>query len=89
MGHWIFAKKNRFSFYLFKDQYWSIVRQFNTVSSTVKSKYILYAHDDMYFCPNWDTSLLNEIKKFKHDKFFLSGTLIEAFTGHIIFNCRR
>ena len=41
----------------------------------------------MYFCPNWDVSLIEEVKKIKHDNFFLSGTLIEAFTGHIKFNC--
>ena len=41
----------------------------------------------MYFCPSWDESLVNEIKNYKDDKFFLSGTLIEAETGHIKYNC--
>ena len=39
------------------------------------------------FVPIWDVSLLNEIKEIKHDKFFLSGTLIEAHTGHIVLDC--
>ena len=41
----------------------------------------------MYFCPKWDESLVNEINNYKDDNFFLSGTLIEANTGHIRFNC--
>ena len=59
----------------------------NKASSNVKNKYILYAHDDMYFCPEWDEHLINEVKNINHDNFFLSGTLIEAYTGHIKFNC--
>jgi len=51
------------------------------------SKFILYAHDDMYFCPYWDDCLLDEIKKYDHDKFYLSGTMIEPNSGHITFNC--
>ena len=59
----------------------------NIAAAEATTKYILYCHDDMYFCPEWDVSLLNEIKEIKHDNFFLSGTLIEAYTGHIVFNC--
>ncbi len=47
--------------------------------------YYLYAHDDFYFCPNWDVVLLNEIKNIKHNKFYLSGTMMHK--GQIPFNC--
>ncbi len=50
------------------------------------NKYILYSHDDMYFCPEWDEVLINEIKNIGHDYFYLSGTMIEANSGHIIYN---
>ena len=43
----------------------------NKISSRVKTKYILYAHDDMYFCPNWDVSLIKEINSFGDDNFFI------------------
>ena len=33
----------------------------NLAASKSSSKYILYSHDDMYFCPGWDTVLENEI----------------------------
>jgi glycosyltransferase involved in cell wall biosynthesis len=47
------------------------------------SKYnlLLYAHDDMYFCPNWDTVLINEVKKIRDENFYLSGIMIN--NGHI------
>ncbi len=59
----------------------------NLISSTVKKKYLLYAHDDMYFCPNWDVSLINEINKIDHNYFYLSGTMIEPNSAHISFDC--
>ena len=41
----------------------------------------------MYFCPEWDKVLLNEIKSLKnHDNFYLSGTMIEPYSGHIVYN---
>ena len=58
----------------------------NTASKLVSNKYILYSHDDMYFCPDWDKVLLNEIDKFNHDKFYLSGTMIEPDSGHIVYD---
>mgnify|MGYP001158767631 CR=1 FL=1 len=51
-----------------------------------KYQYILYSHDDMYFCPDWDKVLLDEVKSLNHDNFYLSGTMIEPFSGHIIYN---
>jgi GT2 family glycosyltransferase len=59
----------------------------NRAARTSKCDYILYTHDDMYFCPNWDKYLADEVKGIKHNKFYISGTMIEAFTGHITYNC--
>ncbi len=52
-----------------------------------KYKYIVYSHDDCYFCPSWDKVLNDEIKKIKHNKFYLSCSLVEHSSGHIKFNC--
>tara|TARA_B100000674_G_C37292812_1_gene668498 strand:- start:4 stop:588 length:585 start_codon:yes stop_codon:yes gene_type:complete len=38
----------------------------------------------MYFCPNWDKVLLDEVKSLNHDYFYLSGTMIEPNSGHIV-----
>ena len=81
-----FAIKNKINFTHTKENV-GLCSALNQVCSTINNNYILYAHDDMYFCPNWDVDLMKEIKTIKHDNFFLSGTLIEAYTGHIKFNC--
>ena len=60
----------------------------NTACKKIVNKYILYAHDDVYFCPNWDICLLDELKKINDYKFYLSGTMIEPSPGaHIRFDC--
>ena len=41
----------------------------------------------MYFCPNWDQYLINEVEKIGHNNFYLSATMIEPYTGHIEYNC--
>ena len=55
----------------------------NKATKLVSKQYILYSHDDMYFCPNWDKVLLDEVKSLNHDDFYLSGTMIEPNSGHI------
>jgi len=58
----------------------------NKAAKLVSNRYILYSHDDMYFCPNWDKVLLDEVKSFNHDNFYLSGTMIEPKSGHIVYD---
>ena len=50
-------------------------------------KYIVYAHDDMYFCPNWDVNFLRKFKNMKDKDFFLSGTMIQPFKSFIYLDC--
>ncbi len=59
----------------------------NIIAKKAKNKYLIYAHDDMYFCPNWEKPLINEIKKLNHKNFYISGSMIEPNSGHIKFNC--
>ena len=58
----------------------------NKAAKLVSNQYILYSHDDMYFCPNWDKVLLDEVKSLDHDDFYLSGTMIEPNSGHIVYD---
>ena len=30
----------------------------------------------IFYCPRWDTELVDELKKIKHKKYYLSGTMI-------------
>ena len=60
----------------------------NLAATKATSDYILYCHDDMYLCPNWDFFLYEEVKKLNTKKFYLSGTMIEQKSGDIQFNAR-
>ena len=57
----------------------------NKASKLAKYQYFLYAHDDFYFCPNWDEILHKEINKIGHNNFYLSGTMMN--NGQIPFDC--
>ena len=59
----------------------------NIVAKETSNKYLIYAHDDMYFCPGWEEPLINEIHLIKHNYFYISGSMIEPNSGHIKFNC--
>ena len=62
-----------------------ICKGMNLAAKKSKFNYILYAHDDFYFCPNWDEILINEVSKIGHEFFYLSGTMVN--NGQINFNC--
>ena len=56
----------------------------NTASKKSKFKYILYSHDDFYFCPGWDEVLKNEVETIGHNNFYFSGVMMN--NGPIKFN---
>tara|TARA_B100000941_G_scaffold288638_1_gene265931 strand:- start:192 stop:1052 length:861 start_codon:yes stop_codon:yes gene_type:complete len=59
----------------------------NIIAKKANFSYLIYAHDDMYFCPNWEKALVDEINKINHNSFYISGSMIEPNSGHIQFNC--
>ena len=61
---------------------------FNKAVKKANKKYIVLAHDDMYFCPNWDKVFQTELNKLPADSdFFLSGTMVQPFKSYINLNC--
>jgi len=60
---------------------------FNKASSIATNKYIVLAHDDMYFCPQWDTVFNDELTKINDNNFFMSGTMVQPFDSYIKLNC--
>ena len=50
----------------------------NTASQLAQFDYILISHDDFYYCPGWDSLLMNEVKLIDHKYFYLSGTMVGA-----------
>jgi glycosyltransferase involved in cell wall biosynthesis len=50
---------------------------FNASGSLAKSDYILLSDDDMYYAPDWDFYIYEEIKNLDHIYFCITGTMIE------------
>ncbi len=80
-----FIKANHYK-HTISDDNIGLCSSINKAAKLVTNQYVLYSHDDMYFCPDWDKVLLNEVKSFNHDDFYLSGTMIEPNSGHIVCN---
>ena len=65
----------------------------NLASKKSNQNYIMYAHDDMYFLPDWDVHLANEINNLKTKLFYLSLThisympMLKGDPQHIFFDC--
>ncbi len=61
---------------------------FNESVKLSTKKYIVLAHDDMYFCPGWDKVFFKEISQINEYKdFFLSGTMVQPFKSYINLDC--
>mgnify|MGYP006076249181 FL=1 len=59
----------------------------NKAYSLTTTNYILYAHDDMYFCKDWDVFLTNEIKKYDNNSYYLTGTNVSTRHGLLNYDC--
>jgi glycosyltransferase involved in cell wall biosynthesis len=73
--HW-FLNQNEYD-YIHSVENIGICYALNIARSLVKSDYIIYANDDMYFLPDWDKNLLLEIQKIGNKEFMISSTMIE------------
>ncbi len=77
--------KNENIEYTYTEYNSGICKGMNMAAKKATNSYILYAHDDFYFCPNWDLILKKEIESIGHNNFYLSGTMVN--NGQIDFNC--
>ena len=59
----------------------------NEASKLIKNDYIIYAHDDMFFCKNWDKYLTINIQNQKNNLFYFSGTNVSYKDGILNFDC--
>ena len=51
----------------------------NSAATLAETDYIIYTHDDMYFLPNWDFFLEDEVKKVKNNFIIFSSERGRAF----------
>ena len=71
--------------YTYTDYNSGICEGMNIASKRSKFDYILYSHDDFYFCPDWDITLKKEIDLIGHNRFYLSGIMMN--NGPLKYNC--
>ena len=77
--------KNENIKYTFTNYNAGICEGVNRASKISTSDYLLYSHDDFYFCPNWDLTLKKELDLLKTNLFYLSGTMVE--NGQVKLDC--
>ena len=63
--------------YTYSEKNAGVCYGFNAPSTLATSDYIVLSDDDFYFAPDWDATLLEEIRKVGHSYFCISGTMIE------------
>ena len=60
---------------------------YNECVKISNNKLLVTAHDDMYFCKDWDTSFKDELNKLDTDKYYLSGSMVQKKNGHYKLDC--
>jgi glycosyltransferase involved in cell wall biosynthesis len=82
-----FLKKNNCK-YIYSPINKGVCTAFNKAVEIASHKYVVLGHDDMYFCPEWDTVFHNELSKLTlYQDFFLSGTMVQPFESYINLDC--
>ena len=79
-----FLKKENLK-YTFTNYNAGICEGVNKASKLAQNNYILYAHDDFYFCPDWDLIFKKELDLLDTELFYLSGTMIQ--NGQVNLDC--
>jgi GT2 family glycosyltransferase len=81
-----FAIKNNIK-HTHSNQNIGLCSSMNKAFSLSTCNHILYSHDDMYFCKNWDEFLINEINSYKDKLYYLTGVNVSTRYGLINFDC--
>ena len=82
-----YVKQNNLK-YTFNDTNAGVCVAFNKAVKLANNKYVVLGHDDMYFCPEWDTVFADELKLLNsNEDFFLSGTMVQPFESYINLDC--
>ena len=70
-----FVKKNNIN-YTHSQKNIGLCSAVNLASKKSNTNFILYSHDDMYFCPGWDVILKNNVDKLNTNLFYLYSLLL-------------
>ena len=64
-----------------------LCKSVNLAASKINTNLILYSHDDMFFCKDWDLFLEKELIKYKDNLFYLTSVNISVNKGLINLDC--
>ncbi len=81
-----FVKNNNIKFTHSKNNI-GLCSSVNLAAKKAINELIVYSHDDMFFCKNWDLELIGEIKKINHNFFYISGMNVSYSDGFIDVDC--
>ena len=81
-----YAKENKIKYTHSSDNV-GLCTSMNSAYKLATTNHILYSHDDMFFCLNWDKYLINEINNQKDNLYYLTGTMVSTRYGLINYNC--
>ena len=82
-GTYEWVKSHKDIDFVYSEENIGICYGLNACRSLIQTEYVLYANDDMYFLPEWDLVIWNEIQSIGNNYFMLSSTMIEPFdTGN-------
>ena len=79
-----FLKKNNIKF-TYTDYNAGICEGVNKASKIASKDFLLYSHDDFYFCPGWDHIMKIELELINSELFYLSGTMVQ--NGQVEYDC--
>ena len=79
-----FLKKNNIKF-TYTDYNAGICEGVNKASKIASKDFLLYSHDDFYFCPGWDHIMKKELEIINSELFYLSGTMVQ--NGQVEYDC--
>ena len=85
-GTYEFVNNNKYQFTHSKENI-GLCYSIKEASKLIENEYVLYAHDDMFFCKNWDKYLTEAIQKQSDNLFYFSGTNVSYKDGILDLDC--
>ena len=81
-----YAKQKKIKF-TYSNENLGLCKSVNLAAKEITTNYILYSHDDMFFCQYWDEYLKSEIIKYEDNMFYLTGTNVSTNKGLLNYDC--
>ena len=64
-----------------------LCKSVNKAAKLASTDLLLYSHDDMFFCKDWDIYIKDELNKLSDNLYYITGTNVSRNTGLINYDC--